>query len=319
MRPAGPSATRRRALCIGIDDYPTARLFGCVNDARLWRKTFEDLRFDSVGLLTNEQASYAGILAALEQMVTSANPGDALVVQFAGHGTQVEDLDGDEAAQTPPDNLDEALVPFDYQSGLLIIDDDLGRVFDKLPKGVGLTVFLDCCHSGTATRAFSLKRNTHASGEENERYLALDRDSLKAFRDVRKRESLRSRSAPESMQEVTFAACQPSQTAKEKNGHGYFTLAATAILSDGLAGTNAGFLKLVSEGFPLPPSSQLPHLHCSEATLDLPLFAIASFSAQAIASSTASREAAATDPSDRRLLMETMKSYLEILERLTPA
>ncbi len=318
--PAAPAAARttpvRRALCIGIDEYPTAPLFGCVNDARLWAASFETLGFDSVGLLVNEQASQAGILAALEEMVVSARPGDALVVQYAGHGTQVEDLDGDEANQIPPDSIDEALVPYDYQSGHLILDDDLGRVFDKLPKGVGLTVFLDCCHSGTATRAFSLGRPPRAASSENERYIVLDRGTLDAFRELRKSEPLSRASAPEGMREVTFAACQPNQTAKEKDGHGYFTLAATALLTGGDTPTNSAFLKLVSENFPLPPSSQLPHLHCPEAVLGLPLFAIAP-GGPAISPSSIPRDPATATAGDARLLMETMHRYLILLDRLT--
>ena len=55
---------------------------------------------------------------------------------------------GDEA-----DNRDEILCPTDLDWKKPLRDDWLRKTFDKLKAGVSLTVIMDCCHSGTNTRA----------------------------------------------------------------------------------------------------------------------------------------------------------------------
>ena len=71
-----------------------------------------------------------------------------LLVHFSGHGSNVPDNDGDEA-----DKRDEILCPTDLDWKNPLRDDWLRRTFDGLKAGVNLTVIIDCCHSGTITRA----------------------------------------------------------------------------------------------------------------------------------------------------------------------
>jgi hypothetical protein len=33
-----------------------------------------------------------------------------------------------------------------------VIDDDVAEIFQRLPAGVNLSCFIDCCHSGTISR-----------------------------------------------------------------------------------------------------------------------------------------------------------------------
>lgn len=63
-------------------------------------------------------------------MMVSSTAGDVLVFQFAGHGTQLPDLEGDEN-----DDKDEAMVPYDYASGAYLIDDDICELFRGFPRG----------------------------------------------------------------------------------------------------------------------------------------------------------------------------------------
>lgn len=92
----------------------------------------------------------------LFMLVHEAQPGDHLFMHceiiivkeyadprlVAGHGSQIQDLDGDEA-----DGLDEVICCAD---GKIIVDDQLHDILVKpLPKGCSLVAVFDCCSSGT--------------------------------------------------------------------------------------------------------------------------------------------------------------------------
>jgi len=141
----------RRALCVGINDYPYKDndLKGCVNDARAWaaalRNTFGFAKAD-VTMLLDKQATKKKVMDGLKTLLTGAKPGDVLVFTNSSHGSYVADTDGDE------EKYDEVVCPYDIEDNQ-IVDDDLRQCFSNLPKGVHLTVVLDNCFSGTATRA----------------------------------------------------------------------------------------------------------------------------------------------------------------------
>ncbi|BDZ55892.1 hypothetical protein GCM10025870_29650 [Agromyces marinus] len=148
----GVGTNRRLALCIGIDAYPgDDRLAGCVADANAWAAAFREQGFD-VRQLTDAAATRDAMLAAMLDLVAGSSPGDVLAVQYSGHGTFVDDLDGDE--DDGDSAKDEALCPVDFRgTGRLVIDDDLARIWDVIPEGVSLTAIFDSCHSGSANRA----------------------------------------------------------------------------------------------------------------------------------------------------------------------
>ena len=83
-------------------------------------------------------------LASCASLVNGASAGDVIVFQYAGHGYQLADPDGDES-----DGKDEALVPIDFDSGAFVVDDEIREILLTMREGVSLTCFLDCCHSGT--------------------------------------------------------------------------------------------------------------------------------------------------------------------------
>lgn len=148
----------KRALVVAIDDYviPQARLQGAVNDGR----TIEALltgtlgyRPDEVKILTDRAATRDGILTAFRTwLVDGTRTGDEVFFYFAGHGSQVPDLSGDEN-----DGLDETLVPADVTANPrggfsgMIIDDEIEALLDKM-KGRQVTMVIDSCHSGTISR-----------------------------------------------------------------------------------------------------------------------------------------------------------------------
>jgi metacaspase-1 len=142
----------KRALLIGINRYkiPGADLRGCVNDVRNLQQVLLDFygfKSSDINVLTDFAATKKAMQAAIGKLVSGARAGDAVLLHYSGHGSNVPDADGDEA-----DKRDEILCPTDLDWKDAFTDDWLRKTFNKLPKGVSLTVIMDCCHSGTNTR-----------------------------------------------------------------------------------------------------------------------------------------------------------------------
>jgi hypothetical protein len=256
----------RRALCVGIDAYaPPDRLSGCVNDANTWAATLQRLGF-SATLLLDGQATRSGILENLQSLLASSRPGDVVAFAFAGHGTTVKDLDGDERE----DGKDEALCPVDMSSGALIVDDDLRAVFASTPAGVNVTCFIDCCHSGTITRVFAGLSPANANGTSTGRKARFIPEKPEInMAHAQFRRQMRAAAPPlrdaAEMNEVLFSACLPKELAFEDNGAGDFTTRATRILLAGIDGiTHLEFQRRVTEAFG-SPARQNPNLDCAEA------------------------------------------------------
>jgi len=153
--PAAPST--RRALLIGVNSYQAVPgLSGSLNDVAAMREVLVTRwGFDArnIRTLTERAATRAGMLTALQQLVSAAGPNDVVYVHYSGHGSQVQDLNGDE-----DDGLDETLVPQDGRTGGVadITDDELDAIFSKL-RAASTLIVLDSCHSGTATRALEIR------------------------------------------------------------------------------------------------------------------------------------------------------------------
>jgi hypothetical protein len=231
---ADRSEGRRRALCVGIDAYPAgARLGGCVNDARSWAGELAAVGFE-VETLLDAQATEAGITAALRQLIEGSRPGDMLAFQFAGHGAFFQDAGGDE-----DDRQDEALVPVDFDQGRFILDDEQFQLFEKVPEGVALTCFYDCCHSGSMARAALQSLFDEAARGEVEdvrfRFIEPTEAMWKEYRARKDRRRAlgtapRSLRSPERLNAAIFSACRDDEPAMERNGQGVFTGHATRLL-----------------------------------------------------------------------------------------
>jgi hypothetical protein len=146
----GKSAPKR-ALCVGINDYPYdgSDLNGCVNDAHAWAELLTShygFSSSDVRVITDTEATKQNVMNALKDLVAGAQPGDVLVFQNSSHGSYVADTTGDEPM------YDEILCPYDIADNQ-ITDDELREFIANITPGVRLTVILDNCHSGTATRA----------------------------------------------------------------------------------------------------------------------------------------------------------------------
>lgn len=147
---------RRKALVIGCSYMGTQNeLRGCISDA-LRVNDFLVQRCgyaqDDIVILRDDiqgnprmVPTRENIIAAMQWLVNDAIPGDCLFLSYSGHGTQVDDLDGDE-----DDGKDDAICPVDFKQNGLLIDDVIHDIIVKpLPQGCKLTALMDCCHSGS--------------------------------------------------------------------------------------------------------------------------------------------------------------------------
>jgi len=155
----------KRALIVGIGAYPDKSGWNIIhgdNDVQLIADALIQKGFnpDKIVKLVNEQATKKEILKKFTLLLEQACFNDIIYVHFSTHGQQVRDMDGDEE-----DGLDEAIIPFDacktfvkgvYEGRNHLIDDELNKLLSVLRKKIGktgsLTVVIDACHSGDATR-----------------------------------------------------------------------------------------------------------------------------------------------------------------------
>jgi hypothetical protein len=155
--PAGPRMARqqRRALLIGINDYPNPedRLEGCVNDVFRMSAALQQIGFEpeDIRVVLDDRATAAGIRERFGWLMADPQPGDVRVLFFSGHGTQIPDYGSDETV----DHKDESLVPFDFDwddRSTHLTDDDFNSVYAQLPYETTFVAFFDCCHSGGIAR-----------------------------------------------------------------------------------------------------------------------------------------------------------------------
>jgi len=83
------------------------------------------------------------ILSKMNQLIEKANLNNSTEIFFhySGHGTYQKDTNGDES-----DKRDELIVPSDL---LMITDDEIRSIFNKLNSNTILYTVMDCCNSGT--------------------------------------------------------------------------------------------------------------------------------------------------------------------------
>ena len=140
----------KRAVVIGINDYPNAPLAGCEFDAMQVSEYLKDncgFGPGCVRLLLGARATREEIWDRLVWGVTESEPGDELVISYSGHGATeaVRDVSGRIV------RMQQVLCPVDFQWGKLhtkITDGDWVNVMSRIPQGVRCVAILDSCYSG---------------------------------------------------------------------------------------------------------------------------------------------------------------------------
>ena len=151
-----------KAVLVGINYIGTRnQLGGCINDVVKTRANIlSEYPSAIITLMTDNtaiQPTRNNILIELERLIKDAKDGDTLIFHYSGHGSQVEDLNGDEE-----DGMDETICPIDYADPRVIIidgiqhnvdsqilDDEIHDIIENVPKGARFLMLSDSCHSGT--------------------------------------------------------------------------------------------------------------------------------------------------------------------------
>ena len=162
LAPVPPAAGARtvRGLVIGIDDYAprplgAGKLEGAVNDARDIREALTGIGVEDLTVLLDGDANRDRIVTEWRGLLERAEPGDTLVLTYAGHGSQ----EPERVPGTERDGKDEVLILGGFRSTgrgtrERIFDDELNRWFlDAGRKELKVVFVADACHSGTLTRA----------------------------------------------------------------------------------------------------------------------------------------------------------------------
>jgi hypothetical protein len=153
------SKPERRALLVGINDYPNPadRLEGCVNDVYRMSEVLQELGFEpeNIRVVLDDRATASGIRERLEWLLDGAEDGDHRFFFYSGHGAQLPGYGG----KGEVDHTDECLVPFDFDwtKERAITDDWFCQLYSQLPYNANFIGVLDCCHSGGMTRNGSLR------------------------------------------------------------------------------------------------------------------------------------------------------------------
>lgn len=161
-----PSSAAQHGLVVGINDYahfgsfpapPGAYsdLLGAVNDALRIREAMlaNGVDLPRERLLIDSDATLENFLAAWNSMLATASPGDTLIVTFAGHGGQEEEVS--EPLDELLDGKDETLMFHDFdpsnpRQGRLT-DDQLQTLLSEAAQFNVIWV-MDSCHSAGLTR-----------------------------------------------------------------------------------------------------------------------------------------------------------------------
>ncbi len=140
---AGESYSRRVAICVGINAYPSYAPLSCsVNDAVEMSQVFRSYGFDEVLLLTDEEAGRDDIVEALKEVGDGIGENDLFVFFYAGHGWTGSDADGNQMGY---------LLPVETRHGHEADDglsmQELREAVEGMPNRHSLFI-MDSCYSG---------------------------------------------------------------------------------------------------------------------------------------------------------------------------
>jgi hypothetical protein len=143
-------------LHIGINKYPRGNaLKKCVADARGVQSLFDGQ------LLLDKRAKPDELLGQLHETCSLPAAGEWGVISYSGHGTPVDDENGDE-----PDGQDEAIVAVTLEP---VIDDEIQQAMRGRHRKARILLIADSCYSGMVHRAIPVLSRRYAPSIRKQR------------------------------------------------------------------------------------------------------------------------------------------------------
>jgi Caspase domain len=276
-------------LLIGVDFYQPAawpdhdfkgvNLEGCVKDVTALDEYLQNtlhIPSNQIKKLTSSKPSNGGtepaetpgirattanIKSALEAILKECKNGDQVLVHYSGHGGRAPTLwpkaKGEKA-------YDESLIPCDIRcGGNLLRDVQLGLLLQQMTKkGLMVTIVLDCCYSGGATRGDDEEEGTPRAFEEF-RDLPLDMMKPPSELQIDPKSVINEQEIADMLRQRQlynhFAACQANEKALEKDHRGVLTDTMLKVLKSAGASlpTNGQlFRQIMSQLKSLPKRTQ---------------------------------------------------------------
>jgi pimeloyl-ACP methyl ester carboxylesterase len=237
-------------LLVGIDDYPAPvpSLSGCVNDIRAVesllneRAVAGDAR-PELQILLNKEAKRQAIIDGFLGHLSKAGKDDVVLFYYSGHGSQ--ERTPPELWQLEPDRLDETLVCYDSRlaDAWDLADKEIASLLAHVAKNdPHILVILDCCHSGSGTRApveFHDAKVRRIPTDGRERPIETFFVAPGGTRDLHSGRPGESLSLPRA-RHVAMAACREDEEAKETTGDGKARGLFSFVLSETLGSARAG-------------------------------------------------------------------------------
>lgn len=252
------SSPQIHGLLIGINHYQPNRLYknlrGCVRDInlvdaylqqslrvsskhirRLTASAPEEIDLSRVrGGQLDAEPTYENITRAFADITQTAREGDRIYIHYSGHGGRVVTLYPELKGEG---QNDEGLVPSDYATSKRYVRDiEIATLLKRMTdKGLMVTLILDSCHSGGATRGDCAIRGASEVDTQMSEMEMSEMESLVGSREelVANWRSLTEGSRkqswlPGSQDYVLLAACRPTEFAFEyavtgKERHGALT------------------------------------------------------------------------------------------------
>lgn len=167
----------KHAFLFGVGAYQASahltNLQSVSSDLIYTKAVLESHGFQCTEFLANHKDKASIISAFKHNFSSQLKRGDIALIYYSGHGTQVEDMDGDECDQ---DGKDEALVLSHFEQeeprpDQYILDDEIHELLLPIREKVGpegqVILIVDACHSGSISRgrtaANSIKKQANLS------------------------------------------------------------------------------------------------------------------------------------------------------------
>ena len=235
---------KKYALHLGLnqvdpDHYDgwDGKLDACVNDSEFYKGLSTKSGFEKIIVLQNNEATSDAVINHLTSFARDLEGGDLFFFTYSGHGSQVRDINNDEAE----DEFDETWCLFNRQ----LIDDELFEAFKAFKNGVKIFMVSDSCHSGSVSRARPVLKPRRAPAGISLRTILKNKAVYMPI-------LTRSRVTREAMgaRVLQFSGCQDEQLSFEFGENGLFTTVFKKKLEDAENLSYASFFKVVAAEVP---------------------------------------------------------------------